>query len=171
MVFALDNLIKSGLEECIPVIKSSHPSLWGKKAMKVGRLIANIEDGWLEARAYFASWKTESRFTIDDYKVIAEALQGTYEDLDRVHRMMHEVEIEVIMGHDKVMMAIEALVSLHNAMGPLCKHLEECMIVECGLTQEEKDKTIAHNKQGPGINFFHGNVEDLFRRLRGEDVD
>lgn len=171
-VYALDSFMKSGLE-CIQVIKDSHPSMWDKKATKVGRLIANVEDGWLEASASFALWKTQPLFTAEDFRKIVEPLQATHEDLDRVHRMIHELTPEVAMENDRVTMAVEAMVSLFNTMTYMFKHVQECMIIECGLDPEEKEKTIASQKRraqgGPMI--FGGNLEDFLRHLRGEDVD
>lgn len=172
MTYALDSLIKSGLET-IAVLKASGPSMWDKQATKVSRLIANVEDGWLEAAAYFESWKSRTTFDTDDFKVIVQAIQGTHEDLERVHRLLHEITPEMAMEHDKITLAVEAMISLFNSTTFLFKHIQECMIVECGLDQQEKDGYIASHKRrgGPGPIMFSGNLEDFLRHLRGEDVD
>lgn len=172
MVYAIDNVIQSGLE-CIQVVKNSHPSMWDKQATKVGRIIANVEDGWLEAAATFVALKTNTEFTDKDFQGIVEAIQGTHEDLERVHKMLHELTPEVAMEHDRVTMAIEALISLFNTTTYMFKHIHECMIIECGMTSEEKEKSIQLQKRrgvgGPMM--FSGSIEDFLRHLRGEDVD
>lgn len=169
-VYAIDSLLQSGLET-IQVIKASGPSMWDKQATRVSRLIANVEDGWVEAAAYFASWKTQTTFTIDDLKKILDAVNGAADDMNRVHSLLHEVETSVAMEHDRVTMAVESMVSLYHTAHHLFKHVQEVMIVETGLTAEEKDKHLNRPAHPQGPMFFSGTMEDFLRHLRGEDVD
>jgi hypothetical protein len=167
---SLVHLLQSGLD-LLRALKAD-TAIWPRPAQVI-RLLDNVEDGLVEGSARLVTISPNAPLTVKDFEGIRDSLMSGHNDMERVHRMLHDLPVEAAMEHDQTTLKIEALVSCYSTVASLLHHIFECMASVSGMTEEEKEKSLQKHKhstqQGPML--FGGNLEDFLRHLRGEDVD